>query len=309
MLDRLSGMEVLAKVAVLGSLSGAARALSMSQTMATKHIAALEERLGVKLLHRTTRKVTLSEPGKRYLESVERILAELSEADAIATAEHVDVQGTLRLNVPVSFGIREVVPRLKEFARMHPHLTLDLGLSDRVVDLVEEGWDVAIRIGQLEDNSLIARKIARCRLMVVASRDYLERRGTPSTITDLAEHDCLGYTLSSSLGPSRWQFGREATVDVAVKGSLHANNGDALVSAALAGHGIIYQPTFLVGDDVRSGRLVPLTLDHPPLELPGVFAIYASNRRPPAKVRAFIDYLVTSVGPQPSWDRGLFTSA
>ena len=306
MLDRVTGMEVFAKVATLGSLSGAARALGMSQTMATKHIAALEERLGVKLLHRTTRKITLNEPGRRYLESVERILSELAEADAIATAERVEVTGTLRVNAPVSFGLREIVPRLTEFSNQHPGLTVDLGLSDRAVDLVEEGWDVAVRIGKIEDESLIARKLAPCRLLVTASPAYLKNRGTPLRITELAAHDCLGYTLSTSIGANRWQFGTDGSISVPVNGSLHANNGDALVAAALAGHGIVYQPTFLVGDDVRAGRLISLTLDYPPVELPGVFAVYASNRRPPAKVRAFIDFLVGNLGPEPHWDRDLF---
>jgi DNA-binding transcriptional LysR family regulator len=305
MLDRVASLEVFAKVAALGSLSGAARALGMSQTMATKHMAALEGRLGVKLLHRTTRKITLSEAGRRYLESVERILSELAEADAVATAERVEVIGTLRVNAPVSFGVRELVPRLAQFSRLHPGLTVDLGLSDRVVDLVEEGWDVAIRIGQIEDETLIARKLARCRLLVAASPAYLAERGTPRTISELVSHNCLGYTLSNALGAKRWQFDTDGSTSTPVGGSLHANNGDALLAAALAGHGLIYQPTFLIGDDIRAGRLVSLTLDHPPMELPGVFAIYASNRRPPAKVRAFIDFLVTRLGPEPHWDREL----
>ncbi|TCQ97336.1 LysR family transcriptional regulator [Neorhizobium sp. JUb45] len=306
MLDRISGMEVFAKVAALGSLSAAGRALGMSQTMATKHIASIEDRLGVKLLHRTTRKVTLSDAGRRYLESVERILSELSEADAIATAERIEVSGTLRVNAPVSFGVREIVPRLVELSQHHPGLMFDLGLSDRVVDLVEEGWDVAIRIGEIKDESLIARKLARCRLILAASPIYLKARGAPATTADLSRHNCLGYTLSAAVGPSRWQFASDGSISIGIEGDLHANNGDALVAAALAGQGIIYQPTFLIGDDIRSGRLVSLWLDHPPMELPGVFAIYARNRRPPAKVRAFIDFMVSKLGPDPHWDRELF---
>jgi DNA-binding transcriptional LysR family regulator len=308
-LDRIAGMEVFAKVATLGGLSAAARALGMSQTMATKHIGALEGRLGVKLLHRTTRKTTLSEAGRRYLESVERILSELAEADAVAVAERVEVTGTLRVNAPVSFGVRELVPHLAEFSGLHPGLTVDLGLNDRVIDLVEEGWDVAVRIGQIEDETLIARKLARCRLLVAASPAYLAKRGTPRTISDLVSHDCLGYTLSTALGPGRWYFGVDGSVSAPVNGRLHANNGDALVAAALAGQGLIYQPTFLIGDYIRAGKLTPLTLDHPATELPGVFAIYASNRRPPAKVRAFIDFLVSRLGPEPHWDRELIQLA
>ncbi|WP_019996636.1 LysR family transcriptional regulator [Aureimonas ureilytica] len=305
MLDRLTGLEVFARVAGLGSLSAAARALGMSQTMATKHMAALEERLGVKLLHRTTRKVALTEPGRHYLESVERILSDFSEAEASAAAERLDVSGTLRLNVPVSFGVREVAPLLADFARLHPHLTVDLGLSDRVVDLVEEGWDAAIRIGRLRGPDLMARRLAPCRLALAASPHYLAARGTPRRVADLAAHECLGYTLSPMLGADRWQFGPDGAVAVAISGSLRANNGDALVAAALAGQGIVYEPTFLLGDELRAGRLVQLRLDHPPSELPGVFAVHAMNRRPPAKVRALFDFLAERFGPTPPWDRDL----
>lgn len=305
MLDRIAGMEVFARVAAIGSLSGAARALNMSPTMATKHMAALEDRLGVKLLHRTTRKITLNEAGRRYLESVERILLELSEADATAAAERMEVGGTLRVNVPVSFGVREIVPLLAELADLHPALSVDLGLSDRTVDLVEEGWDVAIRIGRIKDQSLIARRIARCRMLLAASPAYLAKRSPPASVSELGSHNCLGYTLSSSVGPDRWRFGFDGSIIVPVTGNLHANNGDALVAAALAGQGMIYQPTFLVGDEIRAGRLVSITLDEPLMELPGVFAIYASNRRPPAKVRAFIDFLAVKFAPAPRWDRDL----
>jgi DNA-binding transcriptional LysR family regulator len=305
MLDQVTGMQVFARVAALGSLSGAARALGMSQTMATKHVAALEEKLGVKLLHRTTRKVTLSEAGRRYLESVERILAELAEAEAAAAAERVEVTGTLRVNVPVSFGVRELAPLMAEFSRLHPALTVDMGLNDRVVNLVEEGWDVAVRIGRIHDQTLIARKLARCRLLVAGSPAYLAKRGTPRTIAELSSHNCLGYTLSSALGPRQWSFGSDGSVAVPIRGNLQASNGDALVTAALADQGLVYEPTFLLGDDIRAGRLVALTLDQPPMELPGVFAVYASNRRPPAKVRAFIDLLVQRLGPIPPWDRDL----
>ncbi|MBJ6128365.1 LysR family transcriptional regulator [Microvirga splendida] len=305
MLDQVTGMQVFARVAALGSLSGAARMLGMSQTMATKHMAALEEKLGVKLLHRTTRKVTLTEAGRRYLESVERILAELAEAEAAAAAERVEVTGTLRVNTPVSFGVRELAPLMTEFSRLHPALTVDMGLNDRVVDLVEEGWDVAVRIGRIHDQTLIARKLARCRLLVAGSPSYLAERGTPRRVADLSSHNCLGYTLSTALGPHHWSFGPDGSVTVPIKGNFQASNGDALVAAALAGQGLIYEPTFLLGDEIRTGRLVALTLDHPTMELPGVFAVYASNRRPPAKVRAFIDFLVQRLGPAPPWDRDL----
>ncbi|MCD6072760.1 MAG: hypothetical protein K0S42_3276 [Microvirga sp.] len=305
MLDQITGMQVFARVAALGSLSGAARALGMSQTMATKHVGALEQRLGVKLLHRTTRRIILTEPGRRYLESVERILAELAEAESAAVAERIEVTGILRVNAPVSFGVRELAPLMAEFSRLHPAITVDMGLNDRTVNLVEEGWDVAVRIGRIHDQTLIARKLAPCRLLVAGSPAYLAERGTPRSVADLSSHNCLGYTLSNSLGPQRWSFGPDGSITVPIRGNFQASNGDALVAAALAGQGLVYEPTFLLGDEIRAGRLVALTLDHPPMELPGVFAVYASNRRPPAKVRAFIDFLVQRFGPVAPWDHDL----
>lgn len=303
MLDRLTGMQVFASVAALGSLSAAARALGMSQTMATKHVAALEARLGVKLLHRTTRRLTLTEAGRAYLDAAERILGEVDDADAEAAAGAVEVRGTLRLNAPFSFGIREISPLIAGFLRGHPALTIDLGLNDRQVDLIEEGWDLAVRIGDMADSSLIARRLAPCHTAVCAAPRYLSEKGTPRTVSDLTSHNCLGYTLSRALGTSSWQFGSDRKTNAPVSGSLKANNGDALVAAAVAGEGIVYQPTFLVAREIAAGLLVPIELDLPPISVDGIFAIYPADRRPPAKVRAFIDFLAKSFGPVPEWDR------
>lgn len=303
MLDRVTGLQVFTRVAALGSLSGAARSLGMSQTMATKHMAAIEDRLGVKLLHRTTRRLTLTEPGRSYLEAAERILADIEDADAAAASATVEVRGTLRLNAPVSFGVREIAPLLPELSRRHPALTVELGLNDRQVDLIEEGWDLVIRIGDLADSTLIARRLAPCRMVVCAAPAYLAAHGRPRTIADLRRHSCLGYTLSQTVGAHQWSFGRDGKVKVTIDGSLKANNGDALVAAAIAGQGIIYQPTFLVARDIRAGRLTALKLDHDPVELDGIYALYPADRRPPAKVRATIDFLAETLGPAPPWDR------
>ncbi|MGO8777358.1 MAG: LysR family transcriptional regulator [Rhodomicrobium sp.] len=303
MLDRLTGMQVFASVASSGSLSAAARTLGMSQTMATKHMAALEGRLGVKLLHRTTRRLTLTEAGRAYLDAAERILGEVADADAEAAAGAAEVRGTLRLNVPVSFGIREIAPLIPDFLENHPALSIDLGLNDRQVDLIEEGWDLAVRIGAMASSSMIARKLAPCFTVVCAAPRYLAAKGTPRSIADLARHDCLGYTLSRTIGADTWLFGGERNISVAVRGSLKANNGDALTAAAIAGEGIVYQPTFLVAREIEAGLLVPIELDQPPIVLDGIFAIYPADRRPPAKVRAFIDFLVKRFGPVPEWDR------
>lgn len=302
MLDRVTGMQVFTRVAGLGTLSAAARALGMSQTMATKHMAALEDRLGVKLFHRTTRRLTLTEAGRTYLEAAERILSEIEDADAAAAAETVHVRGTLRLNAPVSFGIREIAPLLPELSRRHPGLTVDLGLNDRYVDLIEEGWDLVIRIGTLADSSMIARRLAPCRMIVCAAPTYITAHGRPRKIADLGRHVCLGYTLSRAVGADKWSFGSDGRATVAIKGSLKANNGDALVAAAIAGQGIIYQPTFHVAHEIAAGLLVPLKLDHDPIELDGIYAVYPADRRPPAKVRATIDFLAERLGPVPPWE-------
>jgi len=295
MLDRLTGMQVFTRVASLGSLSAAARALGMSQTMATKHLTAIEGRLGVKLMHRTTRRLTLTDAGRKYLETAERILSEIEESEADVAADRLEVRGTLRVSVPVSYGVRVIAPLIPVFVAAHPEVRLDLGLNDRQVDLIEEGWDMAVRIGLLTGSTLHARKLAPCGTVVCASPAYLARHGTPHTAADLAGHNCLGYTLSRTVGTDTWQFGNQGQRSIKVNGNLQANNGDFLRAAALGGQGIVYMPVYLVADALRSGDLVSIDLDMPTLGLAGVFAVYPSERRPPAKVRAFIDFLAANL--------------
>ncbi len=213
-------------------------------------------------------------------------------------------EGCFELNAPVAFGSRQIAPLLAEFTERHPLVTIELGLNDRLVDLAEEGWDLAIRIGNLSNSSLIARRIAPCRIVVCASPSYLKARGTPLTVSSLAGHNCLGYTLSQQTSVDRWAFGPRAEVSVRVSGNLRANNGDALRAAAIAGQGLIYQPTFIVADDLRAGALIALDLDQPTVELGGIYAVFLPDRHPPAKVRAFIDFIVSRFAPDPPWDRG-----
>jgi DNA-binding transcriptional LysR family regulator len=304
MLDRVTSMQVFVRVASLGSFSAAARSLNLSQTMVTKHVGALEERLGVKLLHRSTRKLVLTEGGRNYLTACERILAEIEEAEASASLDRIEPRGTLRLNVPLTFGFRHIAPALPEFNRLHPAVSFDLGLADRYVDLIEEGWDLAIRIGRLKDSSLVARRLAPCRTVVCASPSYLKDHGTPEKLDELAQHNCLGYTLPSAIGANRWTFGLDGEIVVPVQGNLRANNGDALLAAAVAGQGLIYQPTFIVGDSLRDGSLVPVLGGYPTYQ-PGIHAVLPSGRQAPAKVRAFIAFLARRFAPEPAWDQGL----
>jgi len=302
-LDRLTSLEVFAKVAAAGSFSAAGRAMRISQTMVTKHIAALEARLGVKLFHRSTRRLSITEAGRNYLEASARALAELEAADSAVAADRFEPRGLLRLNAPVSFGARQIGPLLAEFAERHPQVALELGLNDRLVDLAEEGWDLAIRIGSLADSSLIARRVAPCRTAVCAAPSYLAARGTPRTVAELSHHNCLGYTFSRVIGVDSWRFGPRGDVIVQVSGNLRANNGDALRAAAIAGQGIIYHPTFIVADDIRAGTLKTIVLDHPTVEFGGIYAVYLPEHHPAAKVRAFIDFLVSHFLPEPPWDR------
>jgi DNA-binding transcriptional LysR family regulator len=304
MLDRVTSMQVFVRVAALGSFSAAARVLNLSQTMVTKHVAALEERLGVKLLHRSTRKLVLTEGGRTYLAACERILAEIDEAETSASLDRIEPRGTLRLNVPLTFGFRQIAPALSEFSRIYPAVSFDLGLADRYVDLMEEGWDMAIRIGRLKDSSLVARRLAACRTIVCASPAYLKERGVPQDLGDLAQHNCLGYTLPSAIGADRWAFGSDGDIVVPIRGNLRANNGDALLAAALAGQGLIYQPTFIVSDSLREGSLVPVLTGYPTYE-PAIHAVLPSGRQAPAKVRAFVAFLAERFGRNPKWDRDL----
>lgn len=292
MLDRFTGMRVFTQAATHGSLSAAGRALGMSPAMATKHMDALEARLGVKLLHRTTRRLTLTDAGTDYLEACRRILQELDEAESEVAAQRVEAVGRLRMNVPLSFGVRFIAPLLPAFHRRYPKVEVELGLSDAQHGLIQEGWDLAIRIGHLADSSLKARRLGDCPMRVCAAPDYLERYGTPGGVAELSGHNCLSYTLSPSQREGTWSFGREGDIQVPVQGDLKANNGDALLVAALGGQGVIYQPNFIVGEALARGTLVALELDQPTLDLGGLHVLFPPDRRPPAKVRAMIDYLV-----------------
>jgi len=304
-MDRITSMRVFVRSASDGSLSAAARHLGMSPAMATKHVNALEARLGVKLFHRTTRQLVLTEAGSDYLDACLRILPEIDEADAAATSQRTHASGLLRMNVPLSFGRCFVAPLIPEFCRRHPEVTVELGLSDAELDLIAGSWDLGIRIGRLANSPLQARRLGDSPMRVCASPAYLDERGVPRRVAELVQHNCLGYTLSASQGRGHWAFGANGEVRVPVNGNLFANNGDALLAAAVRGQGIIYQPQFIVGDAVTRGDLVVLDLDKPPLELGGIHVLHPPDRRPPAKVRVMIDYLAESFARAPQQVAGV----
>lgn len=298
-MDRITSMQVFVRAVASGSLSAAARDLAMSAAAATRHMDALEAYLGVKLLHRTTRRLSLTEAGSEYLEACQRLLPEIEEAEAAVSSQRIEVKGLLRMTVPLTFGTRYIAPILPAFSLRYPALRIELGLNDSVVDLLDGGWDMAIRIGRLGDSPLRARKLGDCPEVVCAAPSYLDRRGIPRTVADLKQHNCLGYTLSSWAGGREWAFGKNAQIRIPIHGDLVANNGDALLAAAVAGQGLIYQPMFIVSEALQQGELIALNLDEPMHELGGIHAVYPPERRPPAKVRAMIDYLIESFEQEP----------
>ncbi|MGY0799036.1 LysR family transcriptional regulator [Lysobacter sp. A286] len=298
-MDRVTSMRVFVRAAGVGSLSAAARHLGMSPAMATKHVNALEARLGVKLFHRTTRRLSLTEAGSNYLEACQRILPEIDEAEAAAASQRIKATGLLRMNVPLSFGSRFIAPLMPEFSRLHPEVRVELGLNDAQLDLIADSWDLAVRIGRLADSPLQARRLGDAAMLVCAAPDYLDRRGVPRRVAELAQHNCLSYTLSAMQDSKQWAFGAHGEFRVPVGGDLLANNGDALLAAAVGGQGIIYQPDFIVGEALERGDLVVLELDKPVVELGGIHVLYPPDRRPPAKVRVMIDYLAEAFAKNP----------
>ena len=303
MLDRITGMQVFSRSAHVGSISAAARQMGLSPGMATKHLDALEQRLGVRLLHRSTRKLSLTEPGQQYLELCTRLLPELEEVEATIASQRAEATGLLRLNAPLSFGVRYIAPLIPTFSERHPGVTVDLGLNDRVVDLMDEGWDLTIRVGRLKDSRLVSRKLAESAMIICAAPGYWSKHGRPESWADLQNHNCLGFVFSNIARPDEWFFGRDREKRIAIRGTMRANNGDALVAVAVAGLGVLYEPEFIVADAIRRGELEAVELDAPTADLGGIHIVYSPDRSPPAKVRVMIDFLVAAFNPQPPWAR------
>jgi DNA-binding transcriptional LysR family regulator len=303
MSPRFDTILAFVRVAETGSFSEAARRLGLSKSMISRQVSSLEADLGVRLLHRTTRSLSPTEAGRGYLERCQRILADLNEANLLVSHLQAVPRGRLRVSAPLSFGIGHLTACLPEFLERYPEIELDMGFTDRHVDLVEEGWDVAVRIGRLADSSLIVRRLAPIRRLAAASPADLARRGTPAGPEDLAGHDCLTH---GNMVHSEWRFidSDGKPMQVEVRGRFHADNGDVLRALALAGQGIALLPSFFIGDDIRDGRLVPLLERFVPLDA-SLNAVYPHGKHLSPKVRAFVDHLAAIFGPEPYWDRGL----
>lgn len=303
-MDRLEVMSTFVRVVDHGSVSAAADSLGVAKSAVSRRVRDLEAHLGAELLRRTTRRLTLTATGRAYYDRCVRILADITEAEDAVSFQHGRLAGLLRVAAPLSFGLLHLQPAIDSFMQTHPDVEFDLDLNDRQVDLVAEGFDVGVRIADLPDSTLIARRLAPTRSIACASPEYLARHGIPGTPGDLSTHNCLVYTNIPD--PHVWHF-EEADGQrrqVAVQPRLRANNGDFLSEAAVAGEGIILSPTFIVYKHIAEGRLQPILQDvrWPVMQ---TYALYPQTRHLSARVRAFVDFLVTRFAGHPYWDKDI----
>ena len=300
-MDRIDTMRAFVTVVSEGSFTRAAERLELSAQLVSKYVARLEQHLGVRLLNRSTRRVSLTEAGTRYHQRALQLLADLEEMESELSEIQTQARGTLRINAPVSFAVHHLPALLSAFQRAHPAVNVDLQVNDRKVDIVEEGFDIALRIGQLKSSSLIARRIAPVRVLLCAAPHYLDQFGRPERLEQLTEHRYLRYSYIDSQADTpfhRWLNAGKSHSG----GELVCNNGDVLVQAAIEGSGIALQPTFICGPHIAAGQLEVVL---PELEPPalGLYAVYAHRQLLAGKVRCFIDFMAGYFGDPPYWDR------
>ncbi|CAZ89939.1 putative Bacterial regulatory protein, LysR [Thiomonas arsenitoxydans] len=289
-MDKLKQLETFVAVATKGSLTAAAHAEGVAPAIIGRRIDALEARLGVKLLLRTTRRISLTDEGSAFLEDCQRLLAELQNAEASVSAGGVKASGHLRITAPAGFGRRHIAPLIPGFLDQHPEVSLSLDLTDRLVDLVNEGYDCAVRVGDLADSSLVSLRLADNRRVCVAAPSYLQRHGTPATPSDLARHQCLAYSSVSSQ-PRGWMFQAEGEIlHVRVAGRMDCTDGAVLHQWCLEGRGIAWRSLWEVGASLEQGKLVALLEDFaaPPN---GIFAVFTQRKHQPLRLRLWLDYL------------------
>ena len=301
-MDKLKQLESFVAVAAKGSLTAAAAAEGIAPAVVGRRIDALEERLGVKLLVRTTRRITLTHEGSAFLEDCQRLLADLATAEASVSAGGVKASGYLRITAPAGFGRRHVAPLVPGFVAQHPDVNVSLNLSDRLVDIVNEGYDCAVRVGDLPESSLVSVRLADNRRLCVASPSYLARAGTPQHPNDLAQHDCL--TLSTEASQTRgWAFTLDGEVNhLRLTGSLSCNDGQVLHDWCLAGLGLAWRSTWEVESHLASGDLVSVLDDYaaPPN---GIYAVFAQRKHLPLRVRLWVDHLKQTYGDAAYWQQ------
>jgi DNA-binding transcriptional LysR family regulator len=298
-MDTLTAMKVFCSVVENDSLAGAARTMNVSPSVVSKQLSALEDRLGVRLLNRTTRRVSVTEVGAAYYERCKRIIADVDEAEVAVSRAHTAPRGLLKITAPSTFAHRHVAPHVPSFIDRYPEVQVQVLISDRIVDLVDEGVDLAIRIAQLRDSSLIARRLAPNHRAIVASPEYLKTWGIPERPEDVRGHAAITYPPGSQLND--WHFledGQEKVIRMG--GTIALNNGDAILSTVLAGGGLAMLAAFMTGEYVKDGRLVPVLEEYVREDVP-IYAVYPSSRHLSPKVRAFVDFLIETYGPRPYW--------
>lgn len=299
-MNHINDMLIFAQVVKEKSFTAAASRLKVSKSRISKSVSRLESVLGVRLLQRSTRRLSLTEVGEAYFEHCDRILEELSLAEDTINRLHLEPRGTLKISSSVAFGTLHVAPALPEFMALYPDLSVDLTISDRFVDLVEEGYDLALRITAEPGLNLVARKLAPIRRKICASPSYLASRGTPMAPGELKQHNCLDYSYMSSGG--YWRLcGPNGDITVPVSGTLRMNDDEALSQAVLGGVGLALLPTFIVGKELQAGKLVEVLPGYVPIER-FLYAVHLPNRHLPLKTRVFLDYLLARFGPDPYWD-------
>lgn len=298
-MERITSMQHFIEVVKNESFTAAAEKLSLSRAQISKSIMHLEQHLGTRLLNRTTRRVSLTDIGKIYFQRCQLILEDIEEMEGIASEQTEKPSGVLKISAPTSFGILHLQHLLPEYLKKYPDVQISLSLNDRFVDIVETGIDVVLRISKLSDSSLIARKIAPCKLVLCASPEFLKQYGTPTTPQELTLLPCLTY--SNNVNPNRWQFsGPQGEINIKVSGPFVADNGDILKSITLAGMGISLLPEFIVGPEIYAGKLQPILPEYSPEEIP-IYAIFPSRRYLSAKVRTFVDFISDYYGNNPDW--------
>ena len=294
-------MRTFVRVVEAGSISKAADQIGLAKSGVSRRLADLEERLGVRLINRTTRRSSLTEAGEDYYRGAVRVLGDVAELDAAVASSQSQLEGTLRIAAPLSFGLCHLAPAIDEFLKQNPGLDIHVDFSDRHVDLVEQGMDMAIRIAELDDSTLQARRICPVRVLLCASPGYLEQHGTPARPEDLEHHKVLAYSLGGGPRVRLRDAAGQVTV-VPARSSMAANNGDFLRDMAIAGHGLVQSPSFIAWQALASGDLVSLLDDFQPPPL-AAWAVYPRNRYLPVRARAFIDFLVERFGENPYWDQ------
>src|SRR6266513_383262 len=308
MIESLGLITTFVRIAETKSFSAAAHQLGLSAPAVSKALARLERRLGATLLNRTTRKVSLTDDGQAFLERCRQILTDVQDAEELLTSRRISPRGRLRAQMPVGFGRRVIVPALPEFLARHPELAIDIELSDRMVDLAEEGLDVAIRIGELADTRTIAKELYRIRFVTCAAPSYLARHGVPRTPEDLAQHACLPYWIPKTGRYREWHFARGGIkFSVPVTGRLNINAAEALIDAAVAGGGIVAVATFLAVDAVRSGKLTVVLRDY--ITDGPVVSVVLPDRNLSARLRTFLAFLMALIPPVAPWDDAVILEA